>query len=81
MEKLDISLPEQIQAFVDEQVSTGGYSNASEYIQHLLIQEQERIAKKRVEMLLVEGLESGEPIEVTPEWWEQKRFQLMNRLH
>ena len=81
MQKLDISLPKQIQAFVDEQIATGGYSNASEYIQCLLIQEQERIAKNRVEMLLVEGLESGEPIEVTPEWWEQKRSQLINRLH
>ncbi len=80
MEKLDIFLPEQIQAFIDEQIAVGGYSNASEYIQHLLLQEQERIAKKRVEMLLVEGIESGEPIEVTSQWWEEKRSGLIKQL-
>ncbi len=80
MKKLDISLPEQIQAFIDEQIAVGGYSNASEYIQHLLLQEQERIAKKRVEMLLVEGLKSGELIEATSQWWEQKHSQLIDSL-
>jgi antitoxin ParD1/3/4 len=74
MDKLDISLPDQIQAFINEQITVGGYNNASEYIQ------QERIAKKPVEMLLVEGIESGEPIETTPEWWEQKRSGLINGL-
>lgn len=80
MDKLDISLPDQIQAFINEQITVGGYNNASEYIQHLKKQEQERIAKKPVEMLLVEGIESGEPIETTPEWWEQKRSGLINGL-
>jgi antitoxin ParD1/3/4 len=80
MDKLDISLPDQIQAFINEQIAVGGYNNASEYIQHLLLQEQERIAKKRVEMLLIEGIESGESIEATPEWWEQKRSGLINGL-
>jgi hypothetical protein len=26
-----------------------------------------------VESLLLEGLDSGEPLEVTDDWWEQKR--------
>ena len=33
----------------------------------------------RVEALLLEGLDSGEPIEATDDWWEQKRTQLMQR--
>ncbi|NMG09489.1 hypothetical protein [Brasilonema sp. UFV-L1] len=37
-------------------------------------------AQEHIEELLIEGLESGEAIEVTDEWWEQKRTHLMNKL-
>ncbi len=74
MTTLNISLPETIQSFVEQQVAKGDYSNASEYILHLILQEQAKAA--RVEALLLEGLDSGEPIEVTNGWWEQKRTQL-----
>jgi antitoxin ParD1/3/4 len=73
MEKLDISLPEQIQAFIDEQIAVGGYSKEA----RVYPASEERIAKNRVEMLLVEGIESGEPIEATSQWWEEKRSGLL----
>ena len=78
MTTLNISLPETIQSFVEQQVDKGGYSNVSEYILHLILQEQAKAA--RVEALLLEGLDSGEPIEATDDWWEQKRIQLMQGL-
>jgi antitoxin ParD1/3/4 len=78
MTTLNISLPETLQSFVEQQVAKGGYSNVSEYILHLILQEQAKAA--RVEALLLEGLDSGEPIEVTDDWWEQKRTQLMQGL-
>ena len=78
MTTLNISLPETIQSFVEQQVAKGGYSNANEYILHLILQEQAKAA--RVEALLLEGLDSGEPIEVTDSWWEQKHTQLIQRL-
>lgn len=34
----------------------------------------------RVEQLVREGLESGEPIAVTDEWWEEKRSTLSSRI-
>ncbi|SKB14956.1 putative transcriptional regulator [Planktothrix sp. PCC 11201] len=75
MNLLNLSLPESIQTFVEQQVAKGGYGNANEYILDLLRQEQVKI--ERVESLLLEGLESGEPIELTDEWWDQKRSQLI----
>ena len=78
MTPLNISLPETIQSFVEQQVAQGGYSNANEYILHLILQEQAKAA--RVEALLLEGLDSGEPVEVTDDWWEQKRIQLIQGL-
>ncbi len=78
MTTLNISLPKTLQSFVEQQVAKGGYSNESEYILHLIVQEQAKAA--RVEVLLLKGLDSGEPLEVTDDWWEQKRTQLIQGL-
>ncbi len=36
MTTMDISLPDALKAFVDEQITQGGYSSASEYMRELL---------------------------------------------
>lgn len=72
MTTVNISLPEDLQLFIDEQIAGGNYSTASEYIHHLIRQAQQQAERERIETLLLEGLESGEPIEVTDEWWEAK---------
>lgn len=77
---LNISLPDQVQTFVEEQVTAAGFNSANEYVYHLIVQEQERITQKeRIESLLIEGLESGEPVEATDDWWERNRTQLVER--
>lgn len=48
---LNLPLPDSIQNFINEQVAIGGYSNAAEYILHLIRQEQARAA--RVEFLIL----------------------------
>ena len=80
MTTLNISLPDSMRTFVDEQVKQKGYSTASEYIRHLIRQDQERSEQKRLETLLMEGLDSGEPIEISEKWWENKREELIQRL-
>jgi antitoxin ParD1/3/4 len=77
---LNISLPGSLQAFVEDQAAVAGFNSVNDYISHLILREQERVAQQqRVESLLVEGLESGEPIEATDDWWEQKRAHLVER--
>ncbi|WP_293128915.1 type II toxin-antitoxin system ParD family antitoxin [Microcoleus sp. bin38.metabat.b11b12b14.051] len=80
MTTLNISLPESMREFISEQVAKGGYSTTSEYIRHLIRQELERVAKIQLETLLLEGLDSGESIEITDEWWEQKRSELVEKV-
>ncbi|NJL20210.1 MAG: type II toxin-antitoxin system ParD family antitoxin [Leptolyngbyaceae cyanobacterium SM1_3_5] len=66
---MNIALPDQILAFVEEQAIAAGFSSASEYVYHLILREQERIVQQqRVEALLLEGLDSGEAIEATDDW-------------
>jgi antitoxin ParD1/3/4 len=81
MTTLNISLPESMREFIDRQIDSGGYSTASEYIRHLIRLDQERAEKKQIEKLLLEGLNSGEPVEITDDWWSQKRTELIERLN
>jgi antitoxin ParD1/3/4 len=81
MSNINIFLPESMKAFVEEQVTKGGYGSVSEYLQELISKDQKRQTQEHIEELLIAGLESGEAIEVNDEWWEQKRTHLMNKLH
>jgi antitoxin ParD1/3/4 len=80
MTTINISLPEQMRLFVEEQVTAGGYSTTSEYIRSLIRQDNERKNKEHLDNLLLQGLASGESIEVTEEWWDEKRAALMTKI-
>ena len=61
MTTLNISLPDSMRAFVEQKVSQGAYSTASEYIRQLVRDDQKHAAQERLEVLLLEGIESGPP--------------------
>ena len=58
---MNISLPTSLKRFVQEQVAGGGYGSVSEYIRELLRGAQRRKARNKLEQMLLEGLESGDP--------------------
>ncbi len=73
MSTMNISLPEDMKAFVDEQVRKRGYMSASEYMREL-IRHQQDIEDFRA--LIREGEESGDPIpadEVMEGLWAKVR--------
>jgi antitoxin ParD1/3/4 len=80
MTTINVSLPESMRDFVNQQVAQGGYSTISEYVRQLIRLEQKQAAQNKLEALLLEGLNSGEPIEVTDEWWRNKEKQLLERI-
>jgi antitoxin ParD1/3/4 len=55
MSTMNISLPEALKAFVDEQVADKGYSTSSEYVRELIRRERD---KERLRQLLLEGAAS-----------------------
>ena len=55
MSTMDISLPESLKAFVDEQVAGRGYGTSSEYVRELIRRDQDR---QRLKGLLLEGAAS-----------------------
>jgi antitoxin ParD1/3/4 len=78
-ESVHFSLPAPMRRWVEEQIKAGRYGNLSEYLRELIRRDQDRAAHERLERLLLEGLESGEPIQLTPEFWERKKQELIAR--
>ena len=76
MTTMNISLPDNIKGFVDSQVQTGGYSTSSEYIRELIRQDQRKKLEQRLSLLLLEGMQSGEPVAADAAYWNAKRQRL-----
>lgn len=55
MTTMNISLPETLKAFVDEQVAFRGYSTSSEYVRELIRKEQDR---QHLRGLMLQGASS-----------------------
>lgn len=80
MTSVNISVPKQMREWVESQIEAGRYGNVSEYFRHLIRKDQAEEAQQRLELLLLEGLESGDATEITAEFWESKRQQIIKRL-
>jgi antitoxin ParD1/3/4 len=72
MQTMNISLPEPMKQYVEEQVNAGGYSE-------LVRADQKRRAKDQLENTLLESLQSGDAVEITPQMWEELRQNLRAR--
>lgn len=69
METMNISLPEPLKQFVDEQMAGGRYSSVSEYIRELIRADERRKAEDQFEAFLLEGME-GDPVVVDEQYWK-----------
>lgn len=77
---LNISLPEEMKDWIDAQVKGAGYGTTSEYFRQLVREDQRRQLREQVDAKLLAALESGEPVEATAEWWEERRKELARRV-
>ncbi len=67
---MNISLPNAMKIFVDEQVSQRGYGTSSEYLRELIRKEQERDALRE---LLVAGASARPVQEVNAQYFDELR--------
>lgn len=80
MPTINISLPDPLKTFVEEQVDASGYSTVSEYFRELIREDQKRRAQERLETLLLEGLESGKASPLTKKDIEKVRRAVQARV-
>lgn len=56
-------------------------SSISDYSRGELQNEERRAAQEKLENMLLEGLESGEPVEMTDAGWKNLRKEAMSRIN
>lgn len=60
MATMNISLPDGLKAYVEEQASNGRFANVSDYVRDLIRRDQERSAHRaELERLIQEGIDGG----------------------
>ena len=79
MQTMNISLPEQLKEFVDDQVGSGRFSSVSEYVRDLIRDDEKRKAQERLEKLLMEGIQSSGPAEMTRQDWDDIRHEALKQ--
>lgn len=67
---MNISLPENLKSYVDEQVAERGYSTSSEYVRELIRKDQDR---QQLRGLLLEGAASASTIPADANYFEELR--------
>jgi len=70
MSTMNISLPDSLKAFVDEQVSRRGYGTSSEYVRELIRRDQDRL---QLRTLLLAGASSAAGAPVSERYFESLR--------
>jgi antitoxin ParD1/3/4 len=79
MQTMNISLPDQLKEFVENQVGSGRYSSVSEYVRDLIRDDEKRKAQEKIESLLMEGIQSGKPTGMTRQDWEDIRREALKQ--
>ena len=78
MTTMNISLPDEMKAFVEAQMASEGYASASEYLRALIRDDQKRRASLALDAKLLESLESPAS-EMTDGDWDALRQRIYAR--
>ena len=73
---MNISLPEALKSFVDDQVNSRGYSTSSEYVRELIRKERDR---QHLRGLLLEGAMSPQADTADADWFDRLRDRIRVR--
>jgi len=77
MTNVTLQLSDDLQQFVASEAQAGQFSGPADYIQALI--ERAKVGKARLANLLIEGLESGEPISLDAAEWQRIRSEVEQR--
>ncbi len=81
MTTMNISLPDEMRAFIETQMAEDGFASASEYVRALIRDAQKRRAKQALEAKLLEALEDGPATPMTREDWDGLEKRVWERHH
>ena len=74
MATMNISLPDELKAFVEDQATQKGFGTVSEYVRAIIREAHERhVERDRLDSLLLDGLNSGPATPLTKADWDHIR--------
>jgi antitoxin ParD1/3/4 len=73
MSTMNVSLPQALKSFVDEQVNSRGYGTSSEYVRELIRKDQDR---QRLRALLIAGAASAPAEPADAAFFERLRLRV-----
>lgn len=83
---VNISMPSQLKRIMQKRMAEEGFENASEYVRQLIRADAgvgssppTIRTKADLERALLEGLQSGPAVPVTPKLWDDLRKRVANR--
>jgi antitoxin ParD1/3/4 len=74
MATLNVSMPDELRAFIESRVSTGEYQSASDYLRDLIRHDHEKI-----DQLLLEGVNSGDSLPLDMKSIKKKAVSLLQK--
>lgn len=74
MATLNVSMPDELRAFIEARVSTGEYQSASDYLRDLIRHDHEEMDR-----LLMEGIESGKATPLDMSALQKKASALLHK--
>lgn len=75
MATMNVSLPDPLKQFVDEEVREGGFASTSDYMRDLIRQRQRAKAEELLRRLIAEGMASGPAEPLEPDFFDKLRAQ------
>jgi antitoxin ParD1/3/4 len=79
MATMNVSLPDEMKAFVEAQATKEGFGTTSEYLRSVIRDVQKRQAKQELEAKLLEGLQ-GPAVPMTREDWDSIKREALEGL-
>lgn len=73
MATMNVSLPDQLKQFVDDEVREGGFASTSDYMRDLIRQRKRAKAEELLRSLIAEGLASGPAEPLEPGFFDKMR--------
>lgn len=77
MTDLNISINDELLAFIKTRVSEGAYVSVSDYLQALVAADRDN--REKTDRLLMDGLESGAPVPLNMSEIRRKAFSVFER--
>jgi len=74
-------LTQTLSEFVEQQITEQGLADETEYFAKLAEDERQRRITAYYEREIQKGLESGPPIPVTPEFWDELNAEIEQAYH